>query len=195
MDTLFGVNIIFHKLSDTSAKLVRHSLGNYANTMYVNLHETHRSLICDIKAYSHSYRCSKCEHYLWKYPDWLERHELTCESGVRHVYNGGVYQTTPSVFQRLDDDGITVVDTLRFYPYRATFYFECFFDGENLPTDSDRVQWVAHHVPLIVSVASNVPGHETPRFYVTDGDSDKLVGAMMSCLSAISDSAFDRLIP
>ena len=195
VETLFEVNIIVYKLNDTSAQLVRRSLRKYANTMYVNLHETHFSLIHDIKAYSHSYRCSKCEDSLWKYPAWLERHELTCEAGVRRVYGGGVYHTTPSVFQRLDDEGITVVDTLRFYPYRATFDFECFFDRENLPTDSDRVQWIARHIPLSVSLASNVPGHETPQCYVTDGDSDKLVGSMMSDLSAISDAAFDMLMP
>ena len=44
-------------------------------------------------------------------------------------------------------------------------------------------------------MASNVPGHEPPRCYVTDGDSDKLVGAMMRSLSAISDTAFDMLTP
>ena len=135
METLFEVNTIFYKLSETSAQLVRRSLGKY-----VNLHETHFSLIRDIKAYSHSYRCSKCEHSLWKYPAWSERHELTCKAGVRHVYSGGVYHTTPSVFQRLDDEGIIVVDTLRFYPYRATFDFECFFDEKNLPAESDRVR-------------------------------------------------------
>ena len=195
VETLFEVNIIVYKLNDTSAQLVRRSLRKYANTMYVNLHETHFSLIHDIKAYSHSYRCSKCEDSLWKYPAWLERHELTCEAGVRRIYGGGVYHTTPSVFQRLDDEGITVLDTLRFYPYRATFDFECFFDRENLPTDSDRVQWIARHIPLSVSLASNVPDHETPQCYVTDGDSDKLVGSMMSDLSAISDAAFDMLMP
>ena len=195
VETLFEVNIIVYKLSDTSAQLVRRYLEKHANTMYVNLHETHYSLIHDIKGYSRSYRCSKCEHSLWKCPAWLERHELTCEAGVRHVYKGGVYHTTPSVFQRLDDEGITVADTLRFYPYRATFVFECFFDGEDLPTNSERVQWIARHVPLSVSVASNVPGHEPPRCYVTDGDSDKLVGTMMRGLSAISDTVFGMLIP
>ena len=95
------------------------------------------------------------------------------------------------MFQRLDDEGITVADTLRFYPYRATFDFECFFDGEDLPANSDRVQWIARHVPLSVSVAFNVSGHEPPRCYVTDGDSDKLVGTMMRGLSAISDTAFE----
>ena len=82
VETLFEVNIIVYKLSDTSAQLVRRSLCKHANTMYVDLHETHFSLIHDIKAYSHSYKCSKYEHSLWKYPAWLERHELTCEAGV-----------------------------------------------------------------------------------------------------------------
>ena len=132
--------------------------------MYINLHETHLSLIHDIKGYCHSYKCSKCDNSMWKFPSLLERHELTCEAGVRHTYNGGVYHTTPSVFQRLDDEVINVADTLRFYPYRATFDFECFFDGDNLPTDSDRVQWIARHVPLSVSVASNVVGHEDAQY-------------------------------
>ena len=128
-------------------------------------------------------------------PISVGKHELTCEAGVRHVYNGGVYHTTPSIFQRLDDEGITVPEALRFYPFRATFDFECFFDGENLPADSDRVQWIARHVPLSVSLASNVPGYETPRCYVTEGDSDKLVADMMAGLVATSDAAYDLLKP
>ena len=128
-------------------------------------------------------------------PGWNDTN-WTCEAGVRHVYKGGVYHTTPSVFSTFwTMKEITVADTLRFYPYRATFDFECFFDGEDLPANSDRVQWIARHVPLSVSVASNVPGHEPPHCYVTDGDSDKLVGTMMRGLSAISDTAFDMLIP
>ena len=46
-----------------------------------------------------------------------------------------------------------------------------------------------------MSVASNVPWHETPHCYVTDGDSDKLVGSMMSDLGVIGNAAFDILIP
>ena len=116
----------------------------------------------------------------------MKRHELTCPGGIRRVYKGGVYHPTPSVFQRLEDEGIHVVDVLRFYPYRATFDFECFFDGENLPNATDHVEWVARHVPLSVSVASNVPGYEAPRCFVTDGDSNKLVTEMMSHLHAVS---------
>ena len=195
VESMFEVNIVVYNLREESAQLVRRSLGHYADTMFVNLHESHFSYIRDIKAYSHSYRCSKCEDSLWKYPAWLERHELTCEAGVRRVYGGGVYHTTPSVFQRLDDEGITVVDTLRFYPYRATFDFECFFTGDNLPADTNTLQWSARHVPLSVSVASNVPGHEDAQCYITNGDSDKLVADMMAGLVATSDAAYDLLKP
>ena len=163
--------------------------------MYVNLYESHFSYIKDIRMYSHSYKCSKCENSLWKYPSLLKRHELTCEAGVRHVYNGGVYHPPPSVFERLDDEGVDVSDSLRFYPYRATFDFECFFTGDNLPADTNTLQWSARHVPLSVSVASNVPGHEDAQCYITNGDSDKLVADMMSHLHAVSDAAFESLKP
>ena len=109
------------------------------------------------------------------------------------MYPGGVYHPPPSVFQRLDDEGIRVADALRYYPYRATFDFECYFDSAGLPPNSDKVQWIARHVPLSVSVATNVSEHEEARCYVTDGDSDTLVAAMMTDLEATSNAAFDLL--
>ena len=133
VELVFRVNITVYELGEVSAKLVRRSLGKHADTMFVNLYETHFSYIRDMKKFSHSYTCSKCGEELWRYPSKLKRHELTYEGGIRRVYKGGVYHPTPSVFQRLEDEGIHVVDVLRFYPYRATFDFECFFDGENLP--------------------------------------------------------------
>ena len=195
VESMFEVNIVVYNLREESAQLVRRSLGKHDNIMYVNLYESHFSYIQDMKSYSHSYMCSKCENSLWKYPSLLKRHELTCEAGVRHIYNGGVYHPPPSVFERLDDEGVDVSDSLRFYPYRATFDFECFFTGDNLPANSDKLQWSARHVPLSVSVASNVPGYEPALCFVTDGDADKLVGCMMTRLNTISDAAFASLLP
>ena len=99
------------------------------------------------------------------------------------------------MFERLDDEGIVVEKTLRYYPYRATFDFECFFDRHNLPADTITLQWSARHVPLSVSVASNVPGHEDAQCYITNGDSNKLIEEMMSHLHAVSDAAFESLKP
>ena len=200
IEATFHVNVVVYKLNEitdgkTTAELVRRSPCQYIETMYLNLYEAHFSYIKDIRMYSHSYRCSKCESSMWKCPAWLERHELRCEAGVRHIYNGGVYHPPPSIFECLDDEGVVVSDSLCFYPYRATFDFECFFTGDNLPADTNTLQWSARHIPLSVSMASNVPGYEPAQCYVTDGDSDKLVADMMDHLTAISDAAFESLKP
>ena len=200
VESKFETNVVVYQLVEiangkTMAEQVRRSTGHYTETMYVNLHETHYSYIRDINMYCHSWRCRNCEQALWKCPYDLHRHELTCEAGVNRIYKGGVYRPPSSVFERLDDEGIVVSDSLRYYPYRATFDFECYFDRENIPTNTDHVEWIARHVPLSVSVASNVPGYEPAQCYITDGDSDKLVADMMVHLTAISDTAYDALLP
>ena len=200
VESKFETNVVVYQLVEidngkTMAELVRRSPAQYQETMYVNLHESHYSYIQDIGKYCHSYRCRKCGDSLWKCPYDLHRHELTCEVGVNRKYKGGVYHPPPSVFERLDDEGIVVEKTLRYYPYRATFDFECYFTRDNLPADTDHVQWVARHVPLSVSVASNVPGHEDAQCYITNGDSNKLVEEMVNNLITISDAAYDSLKP
>ena len=200
VETKFKTNVVIYQLvktpdGKTVAELVRRSPAQYPETMYVHLYETHFSYIRDMKKFSHSYRCSKCENSMWKRPAWLERHELRCEAGVNRIYKGGVYRPPASIFERLDDEGIIVSPVLRYFPYRATFDFECYFSDERLPTNTDHVEWIARHVPLSVSVASNVPGYEPAQCYITDGDSDKLVADMMVHLTAISDTAYDSLLP
>ena len=176
-----------------TAELVRRSVCKYPDTLYLNLHGTHYSYIQDRRKYCHSYRCRKCGDSLWKDAWHLRNHESTCTGGVRRVYPGGVYHSTPSVFERLADENIRVAEALQYYPYRATFDFECWFDTEHLPEDSARVHWVARHVPLSVSVASNVPGHEQVTCIVTDGDVNKLVSTMMTVLQTMSEAAYDKI--
>ena len=200
VESKFETNVVVYQLVEidngkTVAELVRRSLCQFTDTMYLNLYETHFSYIRDINMYCHSYRCQKCGDSLWKCPYDLHRHELTCEGGIRRVYKGGVYRPPASIFERLDDEGISVGDYLRYFPYRATFDFECYFDRHNLPADTKTLQWSVRHIPLSVSAASNVPGHEDAQCYITDGDSDQLVEEMMNNLIAISDAAYDSFLP
>ena len=200
VETTFQTNVCVYSLvkpdgedGKPTAELVRRSICKYPETLYLNLHETHFSFIQDVRMYCHSYRCRKCGDSLWKDAWKLRKHVSTCTGGVRRVYPGGVYHSTPSVFERQDDENIRVAESLRYYPYRATFDFECWFDTEQLLSDSDQVHWVARHVPLSVSVASNVPGHEQVQCLVTDGDTNKLVSAMMDILQSMSEAAYDKI--
>ena len=206
VETTFETNVCVYRLvkpdgdeaeeedgGKSTAELVRRSVCKYPDTLYLNLHGTHYSYIQDRRKYCHSYRCRKSGDSLWKDAWHLRNHESTCTGGVRRVYPGGVYHSTPSVFERLADENIRVAEALQYYPYRATFDFECWFDTEHLPADSARVHWVARHVPLSVSVASNVPGHEQVTCIVTDGDVNKLVSTMMTVLQAMSEAAYDKI--
>ena len=134
------------------------------------------------------------ELLVWKWPRDLHRHESVCDADVNREYKGGVYRPPPSIFQRLDDEGIVINEALRYYPYRATFDIECCFDKSNLPPDRNTLQWVARHIPLSVSVASNVPGYEPALCFITDGDAHKLVESMMAHLITLSDAAYDYLL-
>ena len=104
-----------------------------------------------------------------------------------------MYHSTPSVFEWLDDENIRVAESLRYCPYRATFDFECWFDIAQLPADSDKVHWVARHVPLSGSVASNVPGHEQVQCLVKNGDTNKLISDMMDILRVMSDAVYENI--
>ena len=197
VETVFGINIVVYRLTAAgAAELVRRSLETHPTTLNVNLYEKHFSYILDLRAYAKTYKCSKCGNSLWRYPSELRRHEATCEGGVRHVFPGGVYRPTPSVFQRLDDEGVDVGDDdLRYYPFRATFDFECYFAANELPPDTDKCRWLARHELLSVSVASNVPGHEAARCYVTTGDSAELARRLIDDLEAVSAAACAVLRP
>ena len=73
IEATVDVNFVVYKLDEitdgtTVGELVRRSPCQYIETTYLNLYETHFSYIRDIKADSHSYKCSKCGESLWKYP-------------------------------------------------------------------------------------------------------------------------------
>ena len=119
IEAKFEVNVCVYKLVETleektTAELVRRSECHYPHTMYMNLYETHYSYIHDIGMYCQSYRCRKCGDSLWKTQRYLLRHERACDAGINRVYKGGVYRPSPSIFQRLDDEGIVVDEALRY---------------------------------------------------------------------------------
>ena len=126
VETTFQTNVCVYRLvkpdggdgedGETTAELVRRSVCKYPDTLYLNLHETHFSFIQDVRMYCHSYRCRNCGASLWTHAWKLRQHEITCTGGVRRVYPGGVYYSTPSVFERLDDENIRVSESLRYYP-------------------------------------------------------------------------------
>ena len=53
--------------------------------------------------------------------------------------------------------------------------FECLFDGQGLPNDTDLLHFQTSHEPLSASVASTVPEYEKPVCFINEGSFDILI--------------------
>ena len=119
----------------------------------------------------------------------MNRHERTCNQVTKKKYVGGSYQPEPTVFELLADEDIMVKEEDRYYPYRITYDFESYFLKEDLPRSSQKLTWEAKHVPLSVSVCSNVPGYTEPQCFVTEGNPQELVNKMVDYMHQIQETA------
>ena len=144
--------------------------------------------------YSKSYCCSKCDK-LWKTAKAMNQHEKTCEVTVRHVFPGGVYKVPQTIFNLLEDEGIHIPKDLKYFPYRATFDFECYFKKDDQhPRNTAKLTWEAKHVPLSVSVCSNVPGYDEPMCFVSSGNTREMLKQFIDYLVEISQQSYALLL-
>ena len=120
------------------------SLCHYPSTLYLNLYQNHFSYIKDTKKYTKSYCCTRCGMH-WKHVGKLHSHERTCKTKVHFQFPGSTYKTPPTIFQVLEDEGFTIPEHLKYFPYRATIDF-----------DTEKLTWNAKHIPPSMSVCSNV---------------------------------------
>ena len=115
-------------------------------------------------------------------------HEKTCDGKVQLKYPGGAYHVPKTVFEQLEDEGIIVPEEAYYFPYHAIFDFECYFDKEKAQElkNIDKLNWQSSHVPLSVSVCSNVPGYQAPKCFVSNGDSKEFITEFIQYLNKIS---------
>ena len=203
LEKLFELNIYVYRLvecydedEDTTeimAQLIQRSHRAYANSMYLNLYGSHFSNIKNLSMYSKSC-CSKCDK-MWKTARALNRHERTCEATVRHIFPGGAYKVPQTIFDLLADEGIDIPEDLKYFPYRATFDFECYFKRETEhPRNTAKLTWEAEHIPLSVSVCSNVPGYDQPKCFVSTGNTNDMIQEFVEYLVQISQESYVLLL-
>ena len=179
---------------DISATLIRRSHRKYPSTLYLNLYEKHFSYIKDLSRYSKSFCCSRCGKY-WKRASNLRQHEQTCDGKVQLKYPGGAYHVPKTIFEQLEDEGIIVPEEWRYFPYRATFDFECYFDKGKVQElkNTEKLNWQSGHVPLSVSVCSNVPGYQAPKCFVSEGEPNRMIEEFVKYLTEISTESSSLL--
>ena len=196
LEKLYDVNIQVYSLAPThnhgeeddqenapdfTATLRRRSHRDYDSTLYLNLYKNHFSYIKDPARCSKSFCCSCCCKY-WKKSSRLNRHEKTCDGKVQLKYLGGTYHVPKTVFEQLEEEDIIVPEEARYFPYHATFNQEKAQELKN----TDKLNWQSSHVPLTVSVCSNVPGYQAPKCFVSNGSPNEFISEFIQYLTKIS---------
>jgi hypothetical protein len=205
LEKLFELNIYVYRLvecydedndkTDIVAQLTQLSHRSYAISMDLNLYDSYSlSYIKNLAMYSKSYCCSKCDE-MWKTAKALNQHERTNEATVRHIFPGGAYKIPQTIFDLLADEGIDIPEDLKYFSYRATFDFECYFKRETShPRNTVKLTWEAEHIPLSVSVCSNVPGYDQPNCFVSTGNTNDMIQEFVEYLVKISQESYVLLL-
>ena len=111
------------------------------------------------------------------------------------MFPGGVYKVPQTIFDLLEDEGIVIPKELKYFLYRAMFDFECYFQKENQhPRNTAKLTWEAKHVPLRVSVRSNVPGYDEPKCFVSSGNTREMIKQFIDYLVQISQESYALLL-
>ena len=111
------------------------------------------------------------------------------------MFPGGAYEVPQTMFDLLEDEGIHISEDLKYFPYRATFHFECYFKKEDKhPRNPAKLTLEAEHVRLSVSVCSNVPGYYQPKCFLSSGNTKEMIKQFIEYLVAISQGSYTLLL-
>ena len=159
---------------------------HYPTTVRLNLSDNHLSYIHNFELYSKQYQCKFC-FKIWQSSSVCKRHSSSCESKDKLVFPGGFVSIHQNIFDQLKEFGFETKNT--HYPWFIVYDFEAIQPPVQSAGDS-KLQHIREHIPVSVSVCSNVPGFTEPKCFV-NLDPDQLVQDMLSYIEHISYSAYE----
>ena len=181
LENFYKINIVVYELENNIAKVIQRSRELYEKTMNVNVFKNHLSLIVDFEKYCHVYQCIHCDK-LWYCNSHYYRHTKICLTTVRESFPGGVYHNSYTIFEKLEQIGLQVPKQDRIYPYYACYDFEAYLYCDQLPENGPKLLFKVRHIPMCVGIASNVPGFEEGKSFITSGNEKKLIQNLIDYL-------------
>ena len=188
-ERLFLVNLdVYNLREDGFAHSVYKSRGQQGSTMYVNLYQNHLSYIRDFAVYAKKYQCKTCERHFDRSFN-LHRHQQSCDKKTHFVYPGGFYQSTESIFEKLEQYDIHVPEKERLFPWFICYDLEALLEPvDDRPTI--MLQWTQKHIPVSVSICSNIKGYTEPTCIVEESQ-DRLVGKMVAKMKDLASRVLE----
>ena len=136
----------------------------------------------DIKKFLKKFRCYICDQVFDRSFN-LMRHMQNCSENTQHKYPTGAHQLAEIIFDRLDDVKINVPQELSLFFHLIVFEFESITVPNNTLRNTDLTLWIGKHVPISVSIASNLL--EEPIF-ICNQDPYQLIRDLVSSSTNIA---------
>ena len=158
--------------------------------------------IKNLQQIRHCYRCRKCDK-ICNNMEACNRHEKTCDELVKHTFPGGKYSKSKSIFDRIEElynDLIKkektyilyhnfnpiVANEEKYYPYECAFDFEAMLKKIEITDNEKKLQITSEHVPVSVSIFSNVPEYDNKPIFICDSNPKKLIKYFVQNILKIS---------
>ena len=175
----------FAEQSEMFAELTRRSLMKRTKTTSLLRYENHICWTADINKFHKKFRCYICDHFFDRSNN-LMVHLRNCSENTQHRYPSGAYQLAETIFDRLEDVNIMVRQELRLFSHLIVFDFESITVPDNTLRNTDLTSWIGKHVPMSVSIASNLL--KDPIF-ICNEDPYQLIRDFVSSLTNIAEKS------
>lgn len=192
----FKVSVNIYQLHDDKTTTLKlRSEAKHKEVLNVNLYENHFSYIKNIHMYTSNYKCENCQK-IWKDLKGLTKHSKTCHGTVPlHKFIGGKFNLTDNIFDKLRKQHIWVDQAERFHDYYIVYDFECLLQDIEVQT-TDHLRFDKEHVPVSVSICSNIEGYTKPYCIVDENnDLTAFIDHFINYLLEVADKAKQLLMP
>ena len=136
-------------------ELRRRVIQKYEKSVKLLRYNNHICYVNNINALFKAFRCTKCDTFFPK-TGHLERHLITCSGRVKHIYPKNVYELRETLFEKLDAFKIPYRNEQKLFKNLAIYDFESICVKENSYKQTETTTWIGKHVPLSISISSNL---------------------------------------
>ena len=191
LEQCFNVKIIIVSMnSSNSINLLYDSFFESQNLIYLNNYENRLSYITNYSKVANKFQCEKCNKMFNRH--WhLKRHYANCYERTKYIFPGSFHKYQETIFDKLESLTIYVPESDRYYPTFIVWDLEAVLMNTS-PSCTNQMNFLSKHIPVSVSISSNVEGFCEPNCFV-DTSSNNLISRMMTYLIEISSTNLSRL--
>ena len=186
IERFFKININVYTNDEPDIFMIdRRSINLFEDSINLLRYNNHFMYIKNMDQMRHCYKCKKCNK-IFKCDKECNRHEIKCNILVQHEFKGGVYQPNQGVFKN-----IVIDEEDKYYPYEICYDFEAMVRPlkEIKNAEDQKLKITMEHVPVSVSILSNVPGYEQKPIFHCNNNPEELINDFVKTIYDISKKA------